>query len=296
MSAYSQASGGGFTKAHGSKKTSAVSRSEKKKKKADSLKAKHNKPAKDDSAAGAPEKEQAELAVGPKAELRPREAGSKSEELASTAVENSYLASAPHQKDQNFCISIAEAKAEHAEAGMAANEEHVEKMLKRITAQVQEMQLRDAHREDELEKVYQQMRDTIKKDGGRWPARKDYDSDGEYEEACKKHFYAMHPTPTAPAQSPTMNSADYLSRRGLGMTQTSKQEEEMDPHEYMRIELEVRRCKTVKEFIEWWHTEPNMANCRQGLGKHGSKMTDNKSSQKCSQLFRGENKTFTPWK
>ena len=80
------------------------------------------------------------------------------------------------------------------------------------------------------------------------------------------------------------------------MTQASKQEEEMDPYEYMRIELEVRRCKTVKEFIEWWYTELNMANHRQGLGKHGSKMTDNKSSQKCSQLFRGENKTFTPWK
>ena len=25
-------------------------------------------------------------------------------------------------------------------------------------------------------------------------------------------------------------------------------------------------------------------------------MCDNKPSQKCSQLFRGENKTFTPWK
>ena len=138
-----------------------------------------------DSAAGTPEKEQAELTVGPKAVLRPQEDGSKSEKLASTAVGNLYLTGMAHQKDQDHRISIAEGKAELAEAGMAANEEHVEKMLKRITAQVQEMQLRDAYREDELEKVYQQMRNTIKKDGGRWPATKDYDSDEAYEEACK---------------------------------------------------------------------------------------------------------------
>ena len=48
--------------------------------------------------------------------------------------------------------------------------------------------------------------------------------------------------------------------------------------------------------MDWWYSEPSMANRRQGLGKHGSKMTDNKLSQKCSQFFRGENKTFTPWK
>ena len=81
------------------------------------------------------------------------------------------------------------------------------------------------------------------------------------------------------------------------MSQTSEQKDEKDdPYEYLRIELEVRRCKKVTDFIEWWDSEPAKTHRRQALGKHGSKMADSKTSQKCSQLFRGENKTFTPWK
>ena len=56
-----------------------------------------------------------------------------------------------------------------------------------------------------------------------------------------------------------MNAEDYLSRRGLGMSQPVKEAEERGPYEYMQIELEVRRCKSVAEFMEWWYSETGMA-------------------------------------
>ena len=71
-----------------------------------------------DSKARSPAMEQARPTVGPKAELRPQEAGSISEEQAAMATENSYLTSAAHQKDQNARIENAAGKGDLALIGM----------------------------------------------------------------------------------------------------------------------------------------------------------------------------------
>ena len=146
--------------------------------------------------------EQARPAVGPKAELRPREAGSISEEQAAMATENSYLMSAAHQKDQNARIENAAGKGDLALIGMQQSKDHVETVLRQVTAQCDEMYKRDIFREGELERFYQQMRKAISEDGGRWPTRKDFETDSDHEEACRMHFYALQKqeAPEAPAQ------------------------------------------------------------------------------------------------
>ena len=143
------------------------------------------------------------------------------------------------------------------------------------------------------------MRKANNEDGGRWPIRKDFETDSDFEEACRMHWYVLRrpEAPKAPAGSPAMNAEAYGFRRGLGMAQPEKEAEELGPYEYMQIKLKVRRCESVSAFMEWWYSEAGMAKRRQGLDKHGSKMSDDlKPSQKCFQLFKGENKTFTPWK
>ena len=104
------------------------------KKKVKPLKANPSRPEVADSAVKPPEMEQAKPTVGPKAARRPRKAGSNAEAKQSLATKNSYLTGAAHQQDQDFRISHAQATAELAEAGMASSQEHVETMLKKVTA------------------------------------------------------------------------------------------------------------------------------------------------------------------
>ena len=84
------------------------------------------------------------------------------------------------------------------------------------------------------------------------------------------------------------------------MTQTEEKADQLGPYEYMQIELEVRRCLTVAAFVGWWYSEDGINKRRQGLGKHGSKMSDDlkahygirssdlKEWQKAAQMIRAK--------